>query len=85
MPTYRLPQRIGTILPPDELGMASSSSVASAAQPVVEWIEDEDANHVSKICLRTDGAFVELSVAELVDDANKWGAASAEISGRSTS
>ena len=83
MPTYRLPQRIGTILPLDELGMASgfcsaeqpASTLlsASAAQPVVEWIEDDDANHISKIALRTEAASVDLSVADLVDDANKWG------------
>ena len=51
---------------------ASTLLPASAAQPVVEGIGNDDANHISKIALRTEAAFVDLSVADLVDDANKW-------------
>jgi hypothetical protein len=69
MPTYRLPQRIGSILPLDELGMASSPSTTSAERPVVIWTEDEETNHVSNVCLVTDGATAEMSVEELADDA----------------
>ena len=73
MPTYRLPQRIGSILPLDELGMASSSSTTSAEQPVVIWTTDEEANHVSNVCLVTGGSAEELSAEDLVNDAGRWG------------
>ena len=72
MPTYRLPQQIGSILPLDELGMASTSSRTSAGQPAIMWTEDEEANHVTNVCLVTDGAAAEMTAEQLADDARRW-------------
>ena len=72
MPTYRLPQQVGSTLPLDELGMASTSSRTSAGQPVVMWTEDKEANHVTNVCLVTDGAAADMKAEQLADDAKRW-------------
>ena len=72
MPTYRLPQRIGTIEPLDELGMAKPSSSDSASQPDVLWLEDETENHVANIGIFTGDVPTALSAERLADDATRW-------------
>ena len=72
MPTYRLPQRIGTIEPLDELGMVTPGASDRAEQPAVVWLEDEQRNHVSSVCLVAGAVPRQLSAKELTDDATRW-------------
>ena len=82
MPTYRLPQRVGSIEPLDELGMAGPAAPHSAEQPVVAWIDDEQEDRILNVYLVADGCSKELSVEQLADDAARWDAASAGTFGR---
>ena len=36
------------------------------------WTEDEEANHVTNVCLVTDGAAAEMTAEQLADDARRW-------------